>query len=531
MQSSLAALDMHTGTTSGFSADNSNIMYSYYGQEHSAPSDELEDEEVYGAPSDDEPDTHAPCARTPQKIHSSQRSYKIEDDIPLGSHASLDIRAAHERIIRQEKQAQSDKTLKILEGKLTPRQSHGPRRSHTMPHRRQREPPSAFESVSNPTTSHPSAADIYADSTKRHHPLQRSATTVKKKESHWKLTDSHTTSVNQRDPKALADKTALEAQMRDVTMAMAHMPPLGASSSSHSTVPPLRVFFHNVQKYVMVPMVEHAVVMTVLHQALTLNGLAPRTNTFDGWALFDVIPECGLERPLREYERIDDIVHARGQRSSGYFLLKLYDRPDLLRADSIPPFSSVLGGSIFIRLDGGKWYKKWLELREHSLFIAKDEKVRSFTYTQSKPESRICTMMEWDLYLVDTQKVSQPKAFGFALRHQSSQAPAIYICQSDPAAHSDWVSAILRARSYVLKQERPELFMVARNIERAEHHAAHVRRAQSVRRNAELQRSKMAKAARGAMPSSQAPTLIPSASLEAPFEKGSLLYSIGRPKS
>ncbi|WFD27738.1 hypothetical protein MNAN1_002743 [Malassezia nana] len=328
--------------------------------------------------------------------------------------------------------------------------------------------------------------------------------------------------MNQRDARALSDKAALEAQMSDMTLAMAHMPSLGAPSSSHSAVLPLRVFLHNVQKYVMVPMVEHAVVVTVLHQALALNGLAPRTNPFEGWALFDVIPECGLERPLREYERIDDIVHARG-RSSGYFLLKLYDRPDLLRADSIPPFSGVLGGSILLRLDSGKWCKKWLELREHSLFIAKDEK--------SKPESRICTMMEWDLYLVDAQKVSQPKAFGFALRHQSSQVPTIYICQSDPAAHSDWVSAILRARSYVLKQERPELFMVARNIERAEHHAAHVRRAQSVRRNAELQRSKMAKAARGAMPSSQATTLIPSASLEAPFEKGSLLYSIGRPKS
>lgn len=138
-------------------------------------------------------------------------------------------------------------------------------------------------------------------------------------------------------------------------------------------------------------------------------------------------------------------------------------------------------------------------------------------------------MMEADLYLVNAQKVAQPKEYGFAIRHQTSQTHAtVYICQSDLAAHADWVSAILRARSYVLKQERPELFMMAKSIERAEQQAAHTRRAQSFRSNAGLQRSKSTKStARQPMSPSHA-KLVSSDSLQVPFEKGSLLDSIGR---
>lgn len=135
--------------------------------------------------------------------------------------------------------------------------------------------------------------------------------------------------------------------------------------------------------------------------------------------------------------------------------------------------------------------------------------------------------MEADLYLVNAQKIAMPKEYGFAIRHQSPDAQSVvYVCQSDVAANTDWVSAILRARSYVLKQERPELFRMAKSNERAEHQAAHVRRAHSIRRNAELQRSRSTKTT--TRPPAQVTKLVPSESLEVPFEKGSLLDSIGR---
>jgi len=348
---------------------------------------ELEDEDVYGAPSDDEMDHPS---RT-QRIHSPHNNLYPqcvglnEDDVPLGSRTSLDIHAAHERIIQQEKQAQSDKTLMILEGKVSPKKpSDLPQRSRTMPHRLRHEPQMYGSDFStNMASGLPSSSESAAGvPLRKMQSLQRSATSVRKMGSRWKLIDSRVASplADVRGPKALTDKAVMEPQMEDVTMAMAKLSATHPVPISQPSIPPLRVFIHNVQKYTMVPMVDNAMVVTVLHQALAQNGISPITNTFDGWALYDVIPEWGLERPLREYERIKDIVRARG-RDAGFFLMKLYDRPDLLRTDSIPPFSSVLGGSVLIRLEQGKWCKKWLELREHSLFIAKDEKVRATLLT------------------------------------------------------------------------------------------------------------------------------------------------------
>lgn len=348
------------------------------------PGPELDDEDVYGVPSDDE----MYYSTLAQPILSSRVSTQPrptsmnEDDVPLGSRASLDICAAHERIIQQEKQAQSDKTLKILEGKASPKKINvAPQRSRSIPHRRRNHPQIYAPKLSyNNASTHPPSSDATVDvPLGKLRSLQRSATHVRKMESQWKLADSHiaSPSTDVHGTKILTDKTGTETQMRDVTMAMSHLSATRIVPNSFSSVPPLRVFLQNVQKYTMVPMVENATVITVLHQALVQNGISSLKNTFDEWVLYDVIPEWGLERPLREYERIDDIVRARG-RDAGFFLIKLYNRPDLLRTDSIPPFSSVLCGPVSIRLEQGKWCKKWLELREHSLFIAKDAKVCTF---------------------------------------------------------------------------------------------------------------------------------------------------------
>lgn len=387
MQRGRNAADLQDASSSEVSALMSSSWASDVPERPLGSSHEQDDEDVYGAPSEDEMDhtTHSHAKQASKNPFRPSSADVNEDDVPLGSRASLDIRAAHERIIQQEKQAQSNKTLRILEGKASPKKAHQiPLRSQTLP-RRWRHGPQAYASERpNHNASHqPSSSDPSTEATSRKmYPLQRSVTGVKKKGSLWNMADprSRTSSADTHANKIVTDKAALESQMREVTMAMAQLSSNRSVPQPQPSLPPLRVFFQNVQKYTMVPMVDNAMVITVLHHALAQNGIAPHSNTFDTWALYDVIPEWGLERPLREYERIEDIVRARG-RDSGYFLIKPFDRYDLLRTDSIPPFSSVLGGSVSILLEQGKWCKKWLELREHSLYIAKDEKVRPHLLT------------------------------------------------------------------------------------------------------------------------------------------------------
>lgn len=130
---------------------------------------------------------------------------------------------------------------------------------------------------------------------------------------------------------------------------------------------------------------------------------------------------------------------------------------------------------------------------------------------------------------MDPARYPIPKTFGFALRTMTASEPSyFYVSQSEEAAHRDWFKAIFSTRSYILRQERPDLFAMTKSMERAEQKVASLRRALTGRRNAELQR---ARSARKQVQSPPAPApLILSDSLDVHFEKGSLLDNIGRSK-
>ncbi|CAO1628175.1 unnamed protein product [Parajaminaea phylloscopi] len=176
-----------------------------------------------------------------------------------------------------------------------------------------------------------------------------------------------------------------------------------------------------------------------------------------GWTLFDVSPTYGIERPLREYELISDITAARPDDTSDFFLLKQTELAPYASIRAVPSFSPALAGWVYIRDKRGKWSKRWLELREHSLFHAKSDK--------GKEEVFICHLSVFDVYLAEGPVVKAPKAHTFAVRSQNAVTMfedkedfIHYFCLSDPSAHRDWIRAIMNARTYVMKQENAILF-------------------------------------------------------------------------
>ena len=97
-----------------------------FGGERMSSSTAHSDDEHYGCPSDDE------APRRLSKAVTSLRVAPAEDDAPLlHDDARRTASAVHERIIREEKARQKDKTLEILEGRRAPMQ-----RSRTLPHGR-----------------------------------------------------------------------------------------------------------------------------------------------------------------------------------------------------------------------------------------------------------------------------------------------------------------------------------------------------------------------------------------------------------
>ena len=88
-----------------------------FGGERMSSSTAHSDDEHYGCPSDDE------APRRLSKAVTSLRVAPAEDDAPLlHDDARRTASAVHERIIREEKARQKDKTLEILEGRRAPMQ-------------------------------------------------------------------------------------------------------------------------------------------------------------------------------------------------------------------------------------------------------------------------------------------------------------------------------------------------------------------------------------------------------------------------
>lgn len=80
------------------------------------------------------------------------------------------------------------------------------------------------------------------------------------------------------------------------------------------------------------------------------------------------------ERPIREYEIVSEIAEARAT-PEDYFILKRTELAPYLSIRSVPSISPTLAGWAYIQESKGKWAKRWLELRDHQLFHAKNEKV------------------------------------------------------------------------------------------------------------------------------------------------------------
>ena len=482
------------------------------------------DDEHYGCPSDGEEGLG-------DEIEPNCNSYsstisKRDDDQPLADEESVDVLAAHDRIIRHEKARQNNVALMILEGKVpASNQSQSIQRSRSMPHRRKQgtRVQRAERSPKPPTypglqRSRPSTLEPKIQSTSSLMQANMSSSAGIATGSRRAVTAPiQTRNITDTSYDVNTPHLGWDKQMKSVQAAMAKMniqsPSQGVAQNA------MRIFLQTTQKYLVVPMHEKTVVWNALQYIFAQGGVPTSMGAHNNWAIFDVLPDLSLERPLREYERLYEVSRARGS-NTGFFLVKMVDWPELLRAASIPSFSSILGGFVSIQAEDG-WTRRWLELREHAIFVAKSE--------TSKPDGCICSMLDVDIYLGDPQRNTGPKGFSFALRTQGSHATTLLLAaQTDEAAHNDWFKNIYRARSYVLCQERPDLLKAARAVERTEQKVASIRRTKSVRKQAALQRSNAAQHSRASSQSS-AP-LIQNDAFHMQFERGSLLDSMERSK-
>ncbi|KAG9103634.1 hypothetical protein FRC06_009292 [Ceratobasidium sp. 370] len=171
-----------------------------------------------------------------------------------------------------------------------------------------------------------------------------------------------------------------------------------------------------------------------------------------GWQLWEQSNECGMERPVRDFELVNDVLKAwNSEKRVNVLIIRRSQLCGLLKPENIPSSSPTMSGWVMWGSKPGKWSKRWLVLKEHSLFVYKSDK--------SKDQTFLCGVSNFDAYIV-THIQRAPKGFVFAAKstdgsglfEKEEDSSHIFSCDRDIG--EVWLSKILLARSYVLQQER-----------------------------------------------------------------------------
>ncbi|TDL23238.1 hypothetical protein BD410DRAFT_814591 [Rickenella mellea] len=227
---------------------------------------------------------------------------------------------------------------------------------------------------------------------------------------------------------------------------MAHAQPIGSSS-------PTRIFISDLQRFNMVQIGPETSAKDVLDAVEKQGELTGEEHKPGGWMVWEVSQDFGMERPIRNYEHLADIAAAwNKEKMMNMFMIKKCAISSTLA--SMPTSSPKCGGYVEWESKKGKWSKRWLELREHSLWISKRE---------GKAEDCLCSLSVFDAYQV-TRIHRAPKPFVFAVKstepislfENTSDYVHVFSCSEE---HGQlWLESIMLARSYVMYQEKHILF-------------------------------------------------------------------------
>lgn len=177
------------------------------------------------------------------------------------------------------------------------------------------------------------------------------------------------------------------------------------------------------------------------------------------WTLFELCNDLGIERPIRDWEIVTDVISAWDISTSiNAIVMKKYGYRDTVSPRAIAGKYPRVQGWMYMEVKPGKWQRKFFVLRESNLYYYKDAK-------QSGVESLFCGVGNYDVYTLSQRRKKTPTQFCFALRSTDSitffenkKDYVRYLCVEKQERLYDWVLAIRLAKSEKTFADFPELF-------------------------------------------------------------------------
>ncbi|KAI5480006.1 pleckstrin-like domain-containing protein [Pseudohyphozyma bogoriensis] len=188
------------------------------------------------------------------------------------------------------------------------------------------------------------------------------------------------------------------------------------------------------------------------------------TEAEGGFALWEICRSLGVERPIREYEFLTDVLKT-WDHDSNILLIRRTPLWPVLSAHLRPQPSASRSDWVQVADKKNKWSKRYLNLQETTLSHSKSEK--------GKDSTLLCQLSSFDVFFVASHTVEQlkaPKPFVFALKSLLPRAhfeEASEYCYFVSVKTADelhgWVKSIVEARNGLVRK-REQSVLVANGL-------------------------------------------------------------------
>ncbi|OCH85950.1 hypothetical protein OBBRIDRAFT_738922 [Obba rivulosa] len=212
-----------------------------------------------------------------------------------------------------------------------------------------------------------------------------------------------------------------------------------------------RVFIGNMQRFCLVEIGSTTSAGEVL-QIVDGQGALEHGAGSGGWMVWEVSQDFGMERPIRNFELLSDVCGSwNTDKTVNLLVIKRTLLAPRLSISAMPASSPICSGYVQYEYKRGKWQKRWMELREHSIWLSKKDNTKDQTF--------LCSLSNFDAYFV-TRVHKAPRSYVFAVKSTDSitffenTSDYVHVFATGEGEGKNWVEKILLARSYVLYQER-----------------------------------------------------------------------------
>ncbi|KAI0304454.1 hypothetical protein B0F90DRAFT_1809275 [Multifurca ochricompacta] len=204
-----------------------------------------------------------------------------------------------------------------------------------------------------------------------------------------------------------------------------------------------RVFIVDLQRFNTLLMTPATTAKEVI-DVLEAQGQLANWAGMGGWMLFEVSQDFGMERPIRHFEVVSEVISSWDKdKSVNLLVVKKTPLAALLHPSAMPSSSPVFGTYVEWESKPRKWSKRWLELREQGLWLSKKD--------NGKDETFLCSLANFDAYVV-TRPHKSPKPYVFAVKSTDNltffENAADYVhvfCCSEKDGRK-WLESVLLAR-------------------------------------------------------------------------------------